>query len=315
MSSRPPWATTASATAPTSSTSTVTSKPVMRTPPSRGAAAARDRPGLALHAEEAGRAPRLEAPAEERLVEAQRRLGVVGVDGEVRDVGACGQPRVPPFVSPTALALIASAGRPRVVELLRQAGPRRPALRVAGRGVRRDALRGARRDPVRRRRPHVTAAGVAFMFGSGCLHSAYFTTLQRGYAEGDLSVIYPLARGNGAGAVGAGGRPHPRRAARPTGVDRRSDHRRRRHLAGLRRSRHAVALGPSASRCSPGRRSRRTRCGTPTRSRTSPSRRSPTTGARRSREPSSSRYPRCATARGCASRWPTTAARSSPSAP
>jgi drug/metabolite transporter (DMT)-like permease len=43
----------------------------------------------------------------------------------------------------------------------------------------------------------ITAAGVAFMAGSGCLHSAYFTTLQRGYAEGDLSVVYPLARGTG----------------------------------------------------------------------------------------------------------------------
>jgi drug/metabolite transporter (DMT)-like permease len=43
----------------------------------------------------------------------------------------------------------------------------------------------------------VTAAGVAFMAGSGCLHSAYFTTLQRGYAVGDLSVVYPLARGTG----------------------------------------------------------------------------------------------------------------------
>jgi drug/metabolite transporter (DMT)-like permease len=44
---------------------------------------------------------------------------------------------------------------------------------------------------------HVTGAGIAFMAGSGCLHSAYFTTLQRGYAEGDLSVVYPLARGTG----------------------------------------------------------------------------------------------------------------------
>jgi drug/metabolite transporter (DMT)-like permease len=40
-------------------------------------------------------------------------------------------------------------------------------------------------------------AGIAFMAGSGCLHSAYFTTLQRGYASGDLSVVYPLARGTG----------------------------------------------------------------------------------------------------------------------
>ena len=61
----------------------------------------------------------------------------------------------------------------------------------------------------------VSAAGIAFMFGSGCLHSAYFTTLQRGYAEGDLSVVYPLARGTGpalsvlAAVVILGERPGP----------------------------------------------------------------------------------------------------------
>lgn len=61
----------------------------------------------------------------------------------------------------------------------------------------------------------VSAAGVAFMAGSGCLHTAYFTTLQRGYAVGDLSVVYPLARGTGPAlaVVGAvlflGERPGP----------------------------------------------------------------------------------------------------------
>src|SRR6185437_9616312 len=29
------------------------------------------------------------------------------------------------------------------------------------------------------------------------LHLAYFVLLQRGYAEGDMSVVYPLARGTG----------------------------------------------------------------------------------------------------------------------
>jgi drug/metabolite transporter (DMT)-like permease len=43
----------------------------------------------------------------------------------------------------------------------------------------------------------ISPAGVAFMAGSGCLHSLYFTALQRGYAQGDLSVVYPLARGTG----------------------------------------------------------------------------------------------------------------------
>ena len=61
----------------------------------------------------------------------------------------------------------------------------------------------------------ISTAGLAFMFGSGCLHSAYFTTLQRGYAEGDLSVVYPLARGTGpalsvlAAIVILGERPGP----------------------------------------------------------------------------------------------------------
>lgn len=38
----------------------------------------------------------------------------------------------------------------------------------------------------------VLALGV-----SGLLHSAYFVLLQRGYADGDMSVVYPLARGTG----------------------------------------------------------------------------------------------------------------------
>jgi drug/metabolite transporter (DMT)-like permease len=62
---------------------------------------------------------------------------------------------------------------------------------------------------------HVTGTGIAFMAGSGCLHSAYFTTLQRGYATGELSVVYPLARGTGpalsvlAAIVILGERPGP----------------------------------------------------------------------------------------------------------
>jgi drug/metabolite transporter (DMT)-like permease len=32
---------------------------------------------------------------------------------------------------------------------------------------------------------------------SGCLHLTYFLTLQRGYRAGDLSLVYPLARGTG----------------------------------------------------------------------------------------------------------------------
>lgn len=41
------------------------------------------------------------------------------------------------------------------------------------------------------------AEGVAFMAGSGVLHAIYFVLLQRGYRHGDLSLVYPLARGTG----------------------------------------------------------------------------------------------------------------------
>ncbi len=46
-------------------------------------------------------------------------------------------------------------------------------------------------------RPHIGFEHVAFMLGSGVLHTCYFTVLQRGYREGDLSLVYPLARGTG----------------------------------------------------------------------------------------------------------------------
>jgi len=39
--------------------------------------------------------------------------------------------------------------------------------------------------------------GIAFMVGSGALHALYFVLLQRGYRDGDLSLVYPLARGTG----------------------------------------------------------------------------------------------------------------------
>jgi drug/metabolite transporter (DMT)-like permease len=45
--------------------------------------------------------------------------------------------------------------------------------------------------------PRLGAVQFLFMFGSGVLHLGYFVFLQRGYAVGDLSVVYPLARGTG----------------------------------------------------------------------------------------------------------------------
>jgi drug/metabolite transporter (DMT)-like permease len=38
---------------------------------------------------------------------------------------------------------------------------------------------------------------LLFLVGSGVLQTLYFLTLQRGYKVGDLSVVYPLARGTG----------------------------------------------------------------------------------------------------------------------
>jgi multidrug transporter EmrE-like cation transporter len=35
------------------------------------------------------------------------------------------------------------------------------------------------------------------VLGSACLHVGYFLALQHGYRVGDLSVVYPLARGGG----------------------------------------------------------------------------------------------------------------------
>jgi drug/metabolite transporter (DMT)-like permease len=46
-------------------------------------------------------------------------------------------------------------------------------------------------------RPALSSVAVVFMLGSAILHLGYFVTLQSGYREGDLSVVYPLARGTG----------------------------------------------------------------------------------------------------------------------
>src|SRR5215212_3121330 len=45
--------------------------------------------------------------------------------------------------------------------------------------------------------PHVGTLGLLFMFGTGILHTGYFLSLQEGYRVGNLSMIYPLARGTG----------------------------------------------------------------------------------------------------------------------
>jgi drug/metabolite transporter (DMT)-like permease len=45
--------------------------------------------------------------------------------------------------------------------------------------------------------PQITATGWGFLLGTGVIHLAYYLVLQRGYNVGDLSLVYPLARGTG----------------------------------------------------------------------------------------------------------------------
>lgn len=45
--------------------------------------------------------------------------------------------------------------------------------------------------------PELGLRQLAAIGGSALLHSCYFTVLQHGYRVGDLSVVYPLARGTG----------------------------------------------------------------------------------------------------------------------
>jgi drug/metabolite transporter (DMT)-like permease len=47
----------------------------------------------------------------------------------------------------------------------------------------------------------LTAAGIPFVVGTVVLHALYFFTLGRAYRVGDLSVVYPVARGLGVAVV------------------------------------------------------------------------------------------------------------------
>lgn len=63
--------------------------------------------------------------------------------------------------------------------------------------------------------PSLTPLAWGFLIGSALLHIGYFVSLQRGYGAGDLSLIYPLARGSGpalatvAAVLALGERPGP----------------------------------------------------------------------------------------------------------
>src|SRR5262245_66159197 len=43
----------------------------------------------------------------------------------------------------------------------------------------------------------IGAVEIGFMAGSALLHTGYFVLLNQGYRLGDLSLVYPLARGTG----------------------------------------------------------------------------------------------------------------------
>jgi drug/metabolite transporter (DMT)-like permease len=64
-------------------------------------------------------------------------------------------------------------------------------------------------------RPHLGPIEFTFIIGSGIIHIGYFLILQQGYRVGDLSLVYPLARGTGPtlATIGAiiifGERPSP----------------------------------------------------------------------------------------------------------
>jgi drug/metabolite transporter (DMT)-like permease len=46
-------------------------------------------------------------------------------------------------------------------------------------------------------KPDIGSLELGFMGGTALLHLVYFLVLQRGYSVGDLSLVYPLARGTG----------------------------------------------------------------------------------------------------------------------
>lgn len=47
------------------------------------------------------------------------------------------------------------------------------------------------------RQPHIDWLDVLFILGSTLIHLIYFLVLQKGYKVGDLSAVYPIARGTG----------------------------------------------------------------------------------------------------------------------
>jgi len=41
--------------------------------------------------------------------------------------------------------------------------------------------------------------GIPYMITTGCIHAVYFTLLGISYQHGEISLVYPIARGSGVG--------------------------------------------------------------------------------------------------------------------
>jgi drug/metabolite transporter (DMT)-like permease len=101
-------------------------------------------------------------------------------------------------MSVTVLALVIAAAFAHAGwNLVAKPGRRRSRIRLAVRRRRNAALPARARRRADRRPGPLGWTAIAFMGVSGALHALYFVLLQRAYATGDLSVVYPLARGTG----------------------------------------------------------------------------------------------------------------------
>ena len=237
MRIRPPPATTRSAVASTSSTANVHSKPRMGRPSTSSrrccrAAMHRARPAVvALDVEEPGRAPRLEAPAEHRLVEAAGGVDVVGVDGEVSERCTHAQ---------RCYAGAVVADRRRCDRICRWCDSRHARRRAAG-----------------RREPAVRGYAVTHPAGRVVLPAASGWNQLLFASAGVMTVETAAGRWvvpPAPGAVDARGRPAPHRDARagldPHPLPRLPAARAARRLAGGQR--HAPAAGADHPRRRPG---------------------------------------------------------------
>src|ERR1051325_10242105 len=60
----------------------------------------------------------------------------------------------------------------------------------------------------------IDTASVGLIAGSAVLHTAYFVLLNQAYRVGDLSLVYPMARGTGPLLAAIGARSEERRVGK-----------------------------------------------------------------------------------------------------